>query len=89
MSLIELIGGGIVALILLFIVLGYNGLIRKRNRVQDASAQIDVLKFITFSYFILAYVSRYPMVYAYVLMAALVVFIVARGAAEVYESTRK
>ncbi len=42
MSLIELIGGGIVALILLFIVLGYNGLIRKRNRVQDASAQIDV-----------------------------------------------
>ncbi len=42
MSFLELIGGGIVAIILLFIVMGYNGLVRKRNRVQDASAQIDV-----------------------------------------------
>ena len=50
---------------------------------------VNVLKFVTFSYFILAYVSGFPMVFAYVLMAVLVIFIVARGAAEVYESTRK
>ncbi len=65
------------------------GLARALYSSNVSRGTINVLKFITFSYFILAYVSRYPMVYAYVLMAALVVFIVARGAAEVYESTRK
>lgn len=38
----EWIIGGIVVLILIFIILIYNGLISKRNRVQDAWAQIDV-----------------------------------------------
>ncbi len=50
---------------------------------------VNALKFVTFSYFILAYVSGFPMVFAYVLMSVLVIFIVARGAAEVYESTGK
>ena len=42
MGFLGLIVGAVVVLILLFIVFGYNGLVRKRNRVQDASAQIDV-----------------------------------------------
>ncbi len=37
-----LILGAIVIIIILAVVLGYNNLISKRNRVQDASAQIDV-----------------------------------------------
>lgn len=47
---------------------------------------INVLKFVTFSYFILVFVSNYPIIIAYVLMALLVLFIVVRGAAEIYES---
>ncbi len=42
MSLFAWIVVGIVALVLLIIVLMFNGLVSKRNRVQDAWAQIDV-----------------------------------------------
>lgn len=42
MVILELVAGLIVVIILAIIVLTYNGLIGKRNRVQDASAQIDV-----------------------------------------------
>ncbi|MDE1870745.1 MAG: CDP-alcohol phosphatidyltransferase family protein [Candidatus Micrarchaeota archaeon] len=51
-------------------------------------AGVNVLKFVTFSYLILAYVSSYPLLPAYALSALLVIFIVARGAAEVYESIK-
>jgi LemA protein len=37
-----IIAGIIVLVLLLFVIFGYNGLIVKRNRVQDAWAQIDV-----------------------------------------------
>ncbi len=42
MVLLELIIGAVVVIILLAIVLVFNGFVSKRNRVQDASAQIDV-----------------------------------------------
>lgn len=41
-SLLLLGIGGVIVIILLAIVLIFNGLIAKRNRIQDASAQIDV-----------------------------------------------
>jgi phosphatidylglycerophosphate synthase len=47
---------------------------------------VNVLKFVTFSYFILVFVSGYPLLPAYILMFLLVAFIVIRGSAEVYES---
>jgi len=47
---------------------------------------INVLKFVTFSYMILVFVSGYPIIIAYVLIALLVIFILLRGIAEVYES---
>ncbi len=47
---------------------------------------INALKFITFSYLILVFVSGYPIIPAYILIFVLVLFIVIRGAAEVYES---
>jgi phosphatidylglycerophosphate synthase len=46
----------------------------------------NILKFVTFSYFILVFVSGYPLIPAYILMALLVIWLVARGSAEVYES---
>ncbi len=49
-------------------------------------ASINVLKFLTFGYLILAYVLSYPMVIAYALIALCVGFIVLRGVAEVYDS---
>jgi phosphatidylglycerophosphate synthase len=44
------------------------------------------LKFVTFSYLMFVYVLNYPVWVGYALIAVLVVYIVARGAAEVYES---
>jgi LemA protein len=41
-STVGLIVGAIIVVVLLIIILSYNGLISKRNRVQDAWAQIDV-----------------------------------------------
>lgn len=40
--LLEYIIGGVVVLLALIVILTYNGLVSKRNRVQDAWAQIDV-----------------------------------------------
>ena len=42
MVLLEIIIGAVVVIVLLAIVVMYNGFIQKRNRVQDAWAQIDV-----------------------------------------------
>jgi LemA protein len=42
MVLLEWVGIGIIVLVLIAIVAIYNGFIAKRNRVQDALAQIDV-----------------------------------------------
>ena len=39
---LELIAGAVVLIVVLIVVLAYNGLVSKRNRVQDAWAQIDV-----------------------------------------------
>jgi phosphatidylglycerophosphate synthase len=50
-------------------------------------AAINVLKFVTFSYLAFQYVWNYPAVIGYVLVAALFLFIMARGAAEIYESS--
>ncbi|MDE1851165.1 MAG: hypothetical protein KGH69_00555 [Candidatus Micrarchaeota archaeon] len=47
---------------------------------------INVLKFLTFSYLALVYISGYPLMAGYILTAFLVVYIMARGAAELYES---
>ncbi len=62
------------------------GLARALYASNTSRSSINVLKFVTFSYLILVYVSHYPVVPAYVLVFALVLFIVARGAAEIYES---
>lgn len=51
-----------------------------------ARSGINVLKFVTFSYLILMYAYGYPALIGYILTAALVIYILARGAAEVYES---
>lgn len=52
-------------------------------------AGINVLKFVTFSYLMLVYVSAYPIIYGYMLVALLVLYILARGAAELIESFAK
>jgi phosphatidylglycerophosphate synthase len=49
-------------------------------------AGINILKFITFSYLILAYVLAYPLYIGYILIALCVGFIVLRGVAEIYDS---
>lgn len=62
------------------------GIARSLYASNISRSGINVLKFITFSYLILAYVSRYPLIPAYVLASLLVLFIAVRGTAEVYES---
>ena len=47
---------------------------------------INVVKFLAFSYLALAYISGYPLWIAYVLVAILVIYILVRGAAEMYEA---
>ncbi len=49
---------------------------------------IGALKVITFSYLVLVYVSRFPIVIGYILVALLVGYILLRGIAEFYESTK-
>ncbi len=49
-------------------------------------AGINIMKFVTFSYLILVYVSGYPILIGYVLAAMLVAYILARGAAEINEA---
>jgi phosphatidylglycerophosphate synthase len=46
----------------------------------------NVLKFVTFSYLILVHSAGYPIMPGYVLVAILVAYILASGAAEIYES---
>jgi phosphatidylglycerophosphate synthase len=48
-------------------------------------AGINMLKFFAFSYLMLVYVWSYPIVYGYILVALLVIYIVARGIAEIVE----
>lgn len=47
---------------------------------------VNIVKFVTFSYLILVYVSGFPILPAYILIFILVLFILVRGTAEVYES---
>lgn len=47
---------------------------------------INVVKFLTFSYLALVYVSGYPAWIGYVLVTILVAYIMVRGAAEIYEA---
>lgn len=49
-------------------------------------AGINVVKFITFSYLMLVYTLHYPVGLGYALVVMLVLYILARGAAEIYES---
>jgi phosphatidylglycerophosphate synthase len=49
---------------------------------------VNVVKFVTFSYLILVFVSGYPIIIAYALIFVLVAFILVRGAAEVYETLK-
>ena len=62
------------------------GIARALYASSISRGAINVLKFITFSYMILVLVSGYPIIVAYILIFLLVLFIIARGAAEVYES---
>ncbi len=50
---------------------------------------INVVKFLTFSYLAFVYVWGWPIWIGYVLIAVLVTYILLRGAAEIYESTRE
>lgn len=47
---------------------------------------INVVKFLTFSYLVLVYVSNYPTIIGYILTAILLAYILGRGAAEAYET---
>ncbi len=49
-------------------------------------ATVNILKFAAFSYLVLMYVSNYPHIVGYLLVAALFAMIMLRGAAEIYES---
>ena len=66
----------------------HSGIAKALYGSSTSRALANVLKFVTFSYMILVYVSNYPIIPAYVLVGILVAFIVARGSAEVYESFR-
>jgi phosphatidylglycerophosphate synthase len=46
---------------------------------------INVVKFLTFSYLVLVYVSGYPIIIGYILVTILVAYILLRGLAEIYE----
>lgn len=49
---------------------------------------INVVKFITFAYLCLVYISGYPIIIGYVLVGILFTYIMVRGIAEVYDSSR-
>jgi phosphatidylglycerophosphate synthase len=46
---------------------------------------VNVVKFVTFSYLILVYTSKFPIIYGYILTGILLLYIILRGVAEVYE----
>lgn len=50
---------------------------------------VNIVKFVTFSYLILVYVSGYPIIYGYILTGILVGYILLRGIAEVNEAFSK
>ncbi|MDE1833343.1 MAG: CDP-alcohol phosphatidyltransferase family protein [Candidatus Micrarchaeota archaeon] len=50
-----------------------------------ARGGINVVKFVTFSYLMLVYISNYPLWIGYLLIALLVIYIVLRGVAEMAE----
>lgn len=62
------------------------GLAQKLYSSNIARGGINVVKFVTFSYLVLMYVSNYPAIIGYILVIILVLYILARGAAEAYES---
>ncbi|MEM3841495.1 MAG: hypothetical protein QXN59_02285, partial [Candidatus Micrarchaeaceae archaeon] len=64
----------------------FANIVYKSNASRGA---INILKFLTFGYLTFEYVDKYPAVIGYVLIIALFLFIMLRGAAEIYESTRK
>jgi phosphatidylglycerophosphate synthase len=49
---------------------------------------INVLKAVTYCYLVLVYVSGYPLLIGYALVAALFAYIMLRGAAEIYDSIK-
>ena len=49
-------------------------------------AGINVVKVVTFSYLMLVYIANYPISIGYALIAILVLYIMARGAGQIYES---
>jgi hypothetical protein len=51
-----------------------------------ARGGVNVVKFVTFSYLVLMYIWNYPAIIGYVLTAILVLYIIARGVAEISES---
>lgn len=51
-------------------------------------AGINIMKLVTFSYLVLVYVLAYPLWIGYVLIALLVIYVLARGIAEIYESLK-
>lgn len=51
-------------------------------------AAANILKFITFGYLILEYVAKYPTIIGQALIAVLVIFMVVRGASEIYEALK-
>ncbi len=51
-----------------------------------ARGGVNVVKFVAFSYLVLMYVANYPAIVGYALTAILVVYILLRGIAEIYES---
>ena len=64
------------------------GVARALYASNFSRSAINVVKFITFAYLMLVYISAYPILPAYILITILVLFIVVRGAAEVYETTK-
>lgn len=76
---------------------GLSGLRGTSSKMKTRFAQImyassasrataNILKFLTFSYLILQYVAGYPAYIGQALIAILVIFMVIRGASEIYES---
>ncbi len=49
---------------------------------------INVVKFVTFAYLVMVYVSGYPIDIGYILVGILFTYIMLRGAAEIYESLK-
>lgn len=62
------------------------GLAKSLYASNLSRALVNALKFVTFAYLILVYVSAYPLIIGYILIFVTVLLIIIRGAAEIYES---